>query len=231
MKVWAFVPARGGSKSIVLKNLLLLAGKPLMQYGVEAAKRSGVFDRIVVSTEHEKIISLAKRLQVEVDIRPEHLCQDDSAVADVAVDFLSRQENLPDILALVQPTSPFLRPEDINQAINILANSPSALSVQTVARCPHNHHAWNQRVIDGGQVRFQFQEERNSAYNKQKKPKFFVFGNFIAIRPNALLDGRGFFATPSLALEIPRPYDFDLDVWEDVVLAEALLEKNIVSLN
>ncbi len=136
------------------------------------------------------------------------------------------------MLALIQPTSPFLRIEDVQQLIDAMVADPGARSGQTICACPHNHHAWNQRELDadGRRVAFRFAEERSAAYNKQKKPKLFVFGNLVVTRSRALLDGDDFFATPSLAVEIPRPYDFDLDTQEDRVLAEALLESGSVVL-
>src|SRR5262245_4566414 len=103
---WGLVPARGGSKSIPLKNLALLGGQPLMSYGISAAQKSGCLDRIICSTESQKIAATALELGIEVDSRPDTLCGDDTPVADVAREFLQRQSGgLPDILVLIQPTS------------------------------------------------------------------------------------------------------------------------------
>jgi CMP-N-acetylneuraminic acid synthetase len=105
-----------------------------------------------------------------------------------------------------------------------------AQSCQTITSCPHNHHAWNQREVVHGRVRFKFSAERASAYNKQLKPKLFVFGNLVAVRSVALQKGEGFFAEPSAAVDIPSPYDFDLDRPEDLTVAEALIHSRVVQL-
>jgi len=230
--IWALVPARGGSKSIPHKNLVMLAGHPLLDYGVRAVKASGRCDRIIGSTEDARIAARFKALNVEVDERPVGLAADDTPVAEVAVDLLKRlgSKSPPDILLLVQPTSPFLLPEHIIALLDRMTANPKARSGQTVVSCPHNHHAWNQRIVENGLVRFVFPTERQHAFNKQEKPKHWLFGNLIATRSDALLKGDGLFANPSVAVEISTPYEFDLDMAFDLRLAEAMLAQGIAIL-
>jgi CMP-N,N'-diacetyllegionaminic acid synthase len=227
--VWALVPARGGSKSIPLKNLVPLAGTPLLEYGVRAATAAGGISRIICSTDDDRIATHAAGLGIEVDRRPAHLALDETPVADVAVELLARC-GAPDLLLLIQPTSPFLLPEHVAALIAAMQGDPQARSGQTIARCPHNHHAWNQRELDAPYVRFKFADERRRAYNKQSKPPLFVFGNLIAVRPAALMAGDGFFAEPSVAVEVQPPFDFDLDTQADLAVAEALIASGAVRL-
>lgn len=233
MSIWGLVPARGGSKSIPYKNLAPVNGIPLLDYGVRAAQAAGCLDRIVCSTDDERIAERARHLGIEVDRRPDHLATDEAAVADVARDFLLRQTEAerPEIIVLVQPTSPFLLPEHVKLLADRLRTDLAANSAQTVTPVPHNHHAWNQRVLEDGHVRFQFEAEREVAYNKQKKPKLYVFGNLVAVRSRALLAGQAFFAKPSIACEIPWPYDLDLDSPADLALAEAMIAAQLVELH
>lgn len=229
MSAWGFVPARGGSKSIPLKNLVPLAGVPLLDYGVRAGLASGRLERLVCSTDDERIAARARHLGIEVDRRPAGLAEDATPVADVAREFLGR-EGTPDCLVLIQPTSPFLLPGHVRALLDAMARDREALSGQTVALCPHNHHAWNQREVAEGRVRFKFPRERQRGYNKQTKPSYYVFGNLIAVRPAALLQGEGFFVEPSAAVEIEAPYDFDLDGPGDLRVAEALIAAGAVRL-
>ena len=104
-----------------------------------------------------------------------------------------------------------------------MAGRPDARSGQTIAPVPHNHHAWNQREVADGNVRFVHQVEREKAYNKQSKPARWVFGNLLATTGAAIQAGETLLANPSLALPIDWPYDFDLDTALDVVVAEALI--------
>jgi len=231
--VWAVVPARGGSKSIPLKNLVSIAGRPLLDYGVTAAKSSGVCDRIIGSTDDDRIAERFRQLGIEVDRRPSKLGGDDTPVLAVIRDLLARHQSasgLPWLIVLVQPTSPFLLPSHAEGLVRLMAERRSAKSGQTVALCPHNHHAWNQREIADGIVHFVHQSEREKAYNKQTKPERWVFGNLVATTAAAIMAGEGLFASPSAAYPIERPYDFDLDVKSDVDIATALVTSGVAKL-
>lgn len=230
MKAWALIPARGGSKSIPRKNLVQLNGVPLIDYGVAAAKASGCFTRIVCSTDDAGIAAHCEALSIEIDHRPAHLAGDEAKIDDVARDFLERALTRPDVLFLVQPTSPFLLPSHVRGLVQAFADDPKAMSAHTVAGCPHNQHAWNQREWIDGRARFLFAAERAKARNKQEKPKLFVFGNLIAAKTAALLAGAGFYASPCAVREILHPYDFDLDVPGDIAIAEALISGGCVEL-
>ena len=231
--VWAVVPARGGSKSIPFKNLVQVAGRSLLDYGVRAAQASGVCDRIVGSTDDERISRRFVELGVDVDMRPAALATDDAPVLDVVRDLVGRQGprfGKPWLVVLVQPTSPFLLPEHVVGLVSAIAARPDAKSGQTIAPCPHNHHAWNQREVEDGCVRFVHQAEREKAYNKQSKPTRWVFGNLLATTVAAIEGGETLFASPSVALPIDWPYDFDLDTATDVRLAEAMMAAGLLTL-
>lgn len=230
-KVWGLVPARGGSKSIPKKNLASLNGRPLIDYGVEAAKKSGIFDAIYCSTDDKQISDHAISLGIKVDQRPPALATDEAAVADVARDFIKRHELAPhDLLVLIQPTSPFLLPQHIIQLVDLMKHSDRSMSAQTITPIPHNYHAWNQRATSDGQVSFFYAKERREAYNKQKKPKLFSFGNLVVARAMALANGGDFFHEPSLYSEISWPYNLDVDTSQDLKLAEAFLREGFIEI-
>jgi len=233
---WALVPARGGSKSIPLKNIHPVDGRPLLSYCLRAAAESRHISRIICSTDHEAIKTVAQAGGAEVLDRAPELSGDNVASIDVALDALRRLAaqggSLPEVLALVQPTSIFLTPEHADEALAALLGDPRAQSVQTVVRVPHHHHAFNQRRLsdDGTEVTFAFPEKRRPPYNRQSKPVFYALGNFIATRVRSLLEGQGFFAGPSTPIEIPLLYGFDMDAPEDVPVAEAFLQAGLVRL-
>jgi CMP-N-acetylneuraminic acid synthetase len=230
VRFWALVPARGGSKSVPLKNLKPLGGRLLLDYGILAARAWGGFERIVCSTEHDGIAEHARALGIEVDARPAALAGDETPVAEVAREFLRRAAPAPDWLFLIQPTSPFLLPAHIGLLAERIEEVPAANSAQTITPVPHNHHAWNQRAFEEGEVSFVYAKERRQAFNKQRKQAQFVFGNLVAARAGALLAGEDFFAEPSLGAQVPRPYDLDVDSQEDFTLAEVLIAQKCVDL-
>lgn len=231
MKAWGFIPARGGSKSIPLKNVLSLGGRPMLDYGVRAGMASGRLERLICSSDDERILGPARELGIEVDVRPDELSGDDVAVADVAQEFLARQPAPPDVIVLIQPTSPFLLPEHIGPVLDLFAD-PTINSAHNISLGSHNSHAWNQRMIGPDKrIEFLFADERKQAYNKQRKPRLHVFGNLIAARSDALLRGEGFYAEPVAGVEIPHPYNYDLDGPDDLVIAEALLKSGAIKLH
>ncbi|MBK8523296.1 MAG: hypothetical protein IPL58_03705 [Betaproteobacteria bacterium] len=157
VRAWAFVPARGGSKSIQKKNIVSLGHRPMIEYGVRAAQLSGRFKRIICSTDDPEIAQIAAGLGVEIDWRPLELATDDASVADVAREFLVRHESdLPDVLGLIQPTSPFLLPDHVISLLDAMTMNTKCCSGQTITPTAHNSHAWNQRFFEEGAVRFMF---------------------------------------------------------------------------
>lgn len=231
---WALIPARGGSKSIPLKNMAELAGRPLIDYAIQSAKASNSVTRIFCSTDHEKIADFCKNRDVEVQKRPSDLAGDSIATLDVIIYFLEtliREEGyIAEILLLLEPTSPFVLPVVIDDCVNLLRMNPDADSVQTITTIPPNHHAYNQRYIKDGLVHFCFPEERAGRFTKQSKPEFYVHGNFRVVRSASLLQKRDIFGDISLPYILPRLYAMDVDGPEDFVLADLYLSSEKVIL-
>lgn len=229
---WGLIPARGGSKSIPMKNLVSLAGKPLLDYQVEAARASGCLKRLICSTDSDVIAAHCQALGVEVHRRPETLAQDDSAVIDVIAHLLADLENregaVAEAIALLQPTSPFLTGGEVADTVTALLGDGEAASAQTVVRCPHNHHAVNQRRIEDGRVSFCYPQERAVAYNKQRKTPHYLFGNLLVFRSAEAVRQMTPFPGPSLAVEIPFLHGFDLDGPLDLKLAEMIVESELL---
>lgn len=233
--IWGLNPARGGSKSIPMKNLTPFVGRPLIDFQILAARSAGIFGRLICSTDHQAIAARCETLGVEVHPRPGHLGADETPIVDVIADLLEdideREGAVPECIALLQPTSPFLLPDHIRWTVNALLADGAAGSAQTVVPCPHNHHALNQRVIEDGTVNFRFPEERAIAHNKQSKPKHYLFGNLLVFRSQAAMAQQSLFATPSIPIEIPFPQGFDLDAPDDVKLGQALLAAGLAELS
>lgn len=229
------IPARGGSKSIPLKNIIPLAGNPMISYVIQAGKDSTTLSDIYCSTDHDDIAGVCKEAGIDVIDRPEHLGQDDTPVVEVIRHVLEvigkRDGKIPGMVALLQPTSPFLLPQHIDDCIVALRDNNKADSSQTITPVIHNFHAFNQRVVEDGYVQFRFLEERHSAYNKQRKPKHFVFGNLVVTRSRSLLDGSDCFGNLSIPIEISREYALDVDTLEDVDYANYLIRQGKVLLN
>lgn len=109
----AFIPARKGSKGIPGKNKKNLCGKPLVQWSIDQAKESKLFDKIIVSSDDDDVLKIAQNSCVTPVLRQEELSGDDVMLDDVMFDFFSREENKCDYICLLQPTSPLRSVSDI----------------------------------------------------------------------------------------------------------------------
>ena len=119
----ALVPLRGGSKSILKKNIKLFAGKPLCAWVLEAALKAKYIGKVVVSTDCEEIKKTVSMISSKIEIvhRPEHLATDEASTDDVMIDFCSKIffENL----ITIQATSPLLTSTHIDKAYSIFEKS------------------------------------------------------------------------------------------------------------
>ena len=130
-----FIPARGGSKSILKKNIKELKGKPLIVYSIQIAFDLGI-QRVIVNTDDEKIAEVAKQYGAEVMIRSKELAQDDTSMYEVLKNEIFKIQPLPELVLLLQPTSPFRKKIHIKIAISLFSNNldkyDSLISVEKV---------------------------------------------------------------------------------------------------
>jgi CMP-N-acetylneuraminic acid synthetase len=234
---WGIITARGGSKSIPLKNIVPVAGKPLIKYTIEAARKAEHVDRLICSTDHLEIAGVAEKAGAEVMDRPEGLSGDLASSLDlmlwIAETLHEREGELAEILVLFQPTSIFITSGNIDAAVGALKDNPSAKSSQCVVKVPHQFHAHNQRQMDadGRDIWFVYQKERERGYSKQTKPVNYTYGNLIVTRSEALLNEKDLFARPSIPVVIPLVNAYDLDGPDDMALAELMLKGGLVNLD
>jgi len=143
LKILCIIPARGGSKDILMKNIRTFGEKPLIAHTIDIAKKCKFFDKIVVSTDNKKIQKISESYGVKVPIlRTKKFSSDTSSIFAVVkhmLNFLDKHESYnPDMVIILQPTSPFRNVKMIKNSINLLKNSPgsSAISVAKVKEHP-----------------------------------------------------------------------------------------------
>ena len=233
-EVWAIIPARGGSKSTPLKNMKKLGGWPLIDYVISVAKNSPGITRIICSTDHDGIKDHCIKRGIEVSTRPDYLSGDDVSTLDVITHFLKgcvdNYHVFPNLLVLFEPTSPFVQESHVHDCIDLMKSTKDATSVQTIIEPPPNHHAFNQRFLEDGCVKFRYSEDRENRINKQQKPKFYVHGNLRVLRCKSLLESNNLFGSKSLGVTIPKKFALDVDGPEDFEIAEMYLSSGFISL-
>lgn len=225
--VLGVIPARGGSKGIPRKNLAPLNGRPLIAYTCEAALSSARLTRVVVSTEDAEIARVAKSLGVEAPFsRPAALAGDATPMIDVLLDLLaeleSRERYRPDVLVLLQPTSPFRRGEHIDAAVDLLRAS-GADSVVSVTPVPHQLTPESLMRLDGDRL----VPVTGSAgpLRRQDKPRLFARNGpaVVAVRTRTLLEDRTLYGRDTRGLVMSREDSIDVDDAFDLEVADLLM--------
>lgn len=222
----AVVPARGGSKSVPGKNILPLAGKPLIAWSIEVARAVEEVDRIIVSTDDEEIAKVAERFGAEVYRRPAHLATDDALVIDALRDLhatLRGEGEAADIMILLEPTCPLRASEDVHQCLVRLAEDDLD-SVATFKPAELNpHRAWR---LEGTAPR-PFIEEANPWRPRQALPPAYQLnGAVYAFYPERLpgdINGLLFGSAGAVFMSDERSVDIDVEL--DFTLTELVMEK------
>lgn len=231
MKILGIIAARGGSKGVPGKNIKPLGGKPLIAYSIEPAVKSGVFDKIIISTDDEKIAEVARSFGADVPfIRPAELAQDATPTLPVlihAVKWLEDNQKLDfDYVVLLQPTTPFRQVFHIKEAIDLLKSS-GADSVVSVSEVPGHYNPHWQFILDTQNKMQIFTGENFSEIIKRRQdlPKTYTRnGAVYAFKKNLLFqDVPTFYGKDIRAYVMDQQYSVNIDSLEDFISAEAKL--------
>ena len=224
----AIIPARAGSKRLPGKNMLPLAGKPLIQWTLDAAIAAKVFDLIAVTTDDPDVQALAARQGVVTIPRPAELATDSATSMDTllhALDWLESRGQTPQRVMLLQPTSPLRTSGDIRNAITRM-DETGAASVISVCEMEHPPLWANTLPADGSMDHFLADSLRNR--RSQDLPTYYRLNGAIYLSTReALLREKSFFAPPSFSLIMDRQHSIDIDTSDDLALARFLLQKKL----
>ena len=147
LKVVALIPARGGSKGIKSKNLYLIGSKPLIAWSIEAAKKEKIVDKIFVSTQDKNIAFYAKHFGAEIHIRNKKYSGDNSLVHKAIESFLEylklELKYVPDILVLLEPTTPFRENNLITKCLKKMLSTGSDSIATFIPTKTKPERCWN----------------------------------------------------------------------------------------
>jgi len=226
-QILGVITARGGSKGIPRKNLVRLAGKPLVQWTVEAALGSKLLTRLILSTDDPEIAALARELGVDVPfMRPEELSTDDAPTVPVlqhAVDFLERKGFSFDAICLLQPTSPLRKTQHINDCIEMLfeENADAVVSVLTV---PHQYNPhWVYLQNEDATLRLSTAEREPIPRRQLLPPAFHRDGSVYVVRRDVLMEQNSLFGQRLVGYPLDSDQAVNIDSAEQLAQAEELL--------
>ncbi|MFN4219606.1 MAG: cytidylyltransferase domain-containing protein [bacterium] len=222
-KILAIIPARGGSKRLSRKNILNLAGKPLICWTIEAALNSKYIDKLIVSSEDEEILEIAKKSGAEILVRPKELATDEAKIIDVVFHVLKNIEENFDIIILLQPTSPLRESKHIDEALNLLIKK-DANAIVSVCEAEHNPLWCNTLPEDGSMKNFLRKDIINR--RSQDLEKYYRLNGAIYIcKTEKLLVEQSFFLEDNIyAYIMDRKSSVDIDDEVDFKLAEILIK-------
>ena len=232
MKILALIPARGGSKGIVRKNVRDVAGKPLIAYSIEQALSSKLINRVIVSTDDDEIASVSRRWGAEVPfMRPAEYAQDLSPDIDVFVHALQWLKDHgsyePDIVVHLRPPVPVRSVEVIDQAIQMFIDHPEADSLRSICwplQSPYK--MW--RIKDGLLEPLVTVDGVLESYNlaRQSLPDVYRQSGYIDItRPRTIL-GMGMMNGKTILPFFVEELGVDLDYEEDLAKLEVFFAGN-----
>lgn len=222
----AIIPARSGSKGLKDKNIKLLNGKPMIAYTIEAAKKSGVFDDIIVSTDSKRYAEISKKYGADIPfLRPESLSSDIASSLEVLSYTLNRLKNQGktyDFFMLLQPTSPLRNKVDILEAVKLIieTNSNSVISI-----CKSEHSPRLMNTLDENMSMENFITS-DSNKRRQELPKYYrLNGSIYLSKTETFLKTKRFYNKKSKAYIMDRINSLDVDDIVDFKIAECILKE------
>lgn len=219
-KILAIIPARGGSKGLLGKNIYAFGGKPLIAWTIEAAKDSSYIDKLILSSDDEEIIRVAKSYGCDAPFkRDAQLALDDTSSIDVVIDAINRCPGYEWVL-LLQPTSPLRVAQDIDEAIRYCMEkrADACVSVSEVEQSPY----WMYSLTDSQMLKPVMPPPIPT--RRQDLPKCFTLNGAIYFaRIDDLLRSKTFILPKTVPYLLPPERAIDIDTLDDLVTAENLL--------
>lgn len=224
MKI-AVIPARGGSKRIPGKNIKPFCGKPMIAWSIEAARQSGCFDRIVVSTDNAEIAEIARTHGAEVPfIRPQELSDDLTGTIPViahAIKWQQQHGESPGQVCCIYATAPFVTATDLQRGLRIIEDTRAHYAFSVTSYTFPIQRAI--RIKENNRVEMFYPEHINTR-SQDLEEAYHDAGQFYWGQASAWLAGTPIFTPEAVPLILPSHRTQDIDTSEDWVRAEWLFK-------
>lgn len=222
MKI-AVIPARGGSKRIPRKNIRIFCGKPIIAYSIAAARQTGLFDQVVVSTDDDEIATVARDLGATTPfIRPKEIADDftgTNAVVKHAVTWFNAQSNVVTHACCLYATAPLVQARFIAEGYEALSRSDAAFAFSVTSYAFPIQRAV--RITPDGRVDAIYPEHRMTR-SQDLEHAYHDAGQFYWGTARAFLEAMPLFAPHSIGVILPRHLVQDIDTPEDWERAELM---------
>jgi len=236
MNILFLITARSGSKGVPNKNTQKLGGIPLLAYKAIAALKSNYCTRLIISTDCEIIAKVAEEYGVEAPfIRPKHLATDEANSMEVvlhAMKWIEKNDEVQyDALGLLQPSSPFLTYEDINNTVDLYIKR-NAIGVIGVKQVDTNS-IFISEMDDDLCMKKHFIKMKSFYHTRRQdiKPEYTMNGAIYLANWKYLKENKTFHSEKTYGYIMPTERSIDIDTVNDFYYAQFLIEKNIVDLD
>ncbi|MGO5337993.1 cytidylyltransferase domain-containing protein [Bilifractor sp. LCP19S3_H10] len=219
MKILSIIPARAGSKGIPNKNIRIIGGHPLIYYSIKNTVESSLITDVIVSTDSPDVKIIAEQMGVKVHWRNERLCKDDVTLDAVIYDAIPKNKTW-DYIVTMQPTSPTLKVETLDAAIQYAINNNLDTLISAI-NAPHL--SWG--VKNGKKV-----PNYTGRLNRQYLPPCYMeTGAFVISRASAVTEKTRIGSTVDV-YEVSEDEAVDIDTFEDLRTVAAILEKQKIAI-
>tara|TARA_Y100000310_G_scaffold161475_1_gene161342 strand:- start:559 stop:1263 length:705 start_codon:yes stop_codon:yes gene_type:complete len=229
--VLGIIPARAGSQRVPKKNVRLLGGTPLVARTIESALGATTLDCLLVSSNDEEVLSLTRGYQdVIVLKRPKDLAQSNSPAIDYvkhSLDFVeSKHLEKVDIVAIIQPSSPFTLPDDIDGTVNLLEKS-GADSAVTIMKVNHAVHPKKLKIWENDKL-LPYIENENGKMMEHELSDVFVRNGSVYVTHRHVIETGDIIGNDCRGYLMPKERSLDINEEIDFLFAEFLSERIIV---
>jgi len=226
LKTLSIIPARGGSKGIPHKNIIKVAGRPLIAWTIKASLNSKYITSTFVSSDDRDILEISKKIGARCINRPKKYSQDDSTMVSVINNCLDRMKKLNelyDVIILLQPTSPLRNYKDINKAFEIFFESDARALISGFEpeKSPYKSFLINKKGFLEGLINDKF-----PFMNRQNLPKtFYPNGAIYIFYVKDYLKYNSLFSPKTIPYFMSIEKSVDVDFIEDVKVIENILKR------
>lgn len=229
MRVLAIIPARGGSKGVPGKNIKLLSGKPLIEYTTEVAQQSKLLTKVVVSSDDDKIIEVAKNTGVEVPFkRPSNLSEDETPTLPVIKHALAYYKNIGeefDAICLLQVTSPFRTVDFLDNALQKFINE-GADSLISVQKVPHEYNPhWTFELNEEGNLKIATGEDIIISRRQDLPTTYHRDGSIYITKTSVILEKNSLYGNTIAYIESKEKNFVNIDTLRDWGKAEEIIKR------
>jgi CMP-N,N'-diacetyllegionaminic acid synthase len=230
-KILAIIPARAGSKGLPSKNIKVLHGKPLISWSINTAMNSKFVDKVVVSTDSQKIADIAIKEGAFIPfLRPDNLATDKTStfsVVEHAIAFLKDRGESFDYIVVLEPTSPLTESEDVNQAImKLISHADIADSIVGVSRIESAHPEFTTSINNHGLLEpFNANLFSNVPKRRQEIEELYFFeGSLYISTCEALITKKCFYHDKTLPFVVPKWKSLEVDDIVDFICIESIMK-------